>query len=233
MMLKKLKEQVLEANLKLPKYGLVKLTWGNVSGIDREQNLVVIKPSGVNYGQMTVNDLVVVDLQGNVVEGKMRPSSDTPTHLVLYKEFLQLGGIVHTHSVWATIWAQAGLTLPAFGTTHADHFYGEVPCTRLLSQQEINDDYEVATGRVIVETLQGYDPEAVPGVLVCGHGPFSWGKDPGAAVDNALVLEEICKMAYYTLQLNTGAEHIPQYLLDKHYLRKHGANAYYGQFKSR
>lgn len=228
-MLEQLKQQVFEANLKLPKYGLVKFTWGNVSGIDREAGLVVIKPSGVEYDNMTAEDMVVVDLEGNVVEGRLRPSSDTPTHLVLYKAFPSLGGIVHTHSVWATIWSQAGQSVPSMGTTHADYFYGNVPCTRMLKEREVNGDYEIETGKVIVETFAERDIMAVPGVLVAGHGPFSWGKDPHNAVHNAVVLEEVCNMAYHSLQLNNGAGAIPQYLLDKHFLRKHGANAYYGQ----
>jgi len=228
-MLEGLKQQVFEANLQLPKYSLVKFTWGNVSGIDRETGLMVIKPSGVDYEGMTVQDMVVVDLEGNVVEGNLRPSSDTPTHLVLYKKFPQLGGIVHTHSVWATIWSQAGQSLRAMGTTHADYFYGNVPCTRMLVEKEVAGDYETETGNVIAETFIGRDIIAVPGVLVSGHGPFAWGQDPVSAVHNAVVLEEVCNMAYHSLQLNNATGSIPQYLLDKHFLRKHGANAYYGQ----
>lgn len=228
-MLETLKQQVLAANLELPQHGLVKFTWGNVSGIDREQGLVVIKPSGVEYDHMKVEDLVVLDLAGNIVEGKLRPSSDTPTHLELYKAYPQLGGIVHTHSSWATIWAQAGQNLPPLGTTHADHFYGKVPCTRPLNAQEIQGDYEIETGKVIIETFQNLDINAIPGVLVCNHGPFAWGKDAHDAVHNAVILEEICRMAYHTLHLNSTADSITQTLLDKHFLRKHGAGAYYGQ----
>jgi L-ribulose-5-phosphate 4-epimerase len=227
-MLKDLKKSVFEANLSLVKHGLVIFTWGNVSGIDREQGLVVIKPSGVSYDNMTAEDMVVVDMEGKVVEGKLKPSSDTPTHLVLYKAFSDIGGIVHTHSSWATAWSQAGNSIPALGTTHADYFYGPVPCTRKLTQQEIETAYEIETGHVIVETFQNFDPNAVPGVLVNNHAPFAWGKTPGDAVHNAKVLEELAQMAYYTLQINPSAT-IDQFLLDKHYFRKHGKDAYYGQ----
>jgi L-ribulose-5-phosphate 4-epimerase len=227
-MLKDLKKSVFEANLSLVKHGLVIFTWGNVSGIDREQGLVVIKPSGVSYDNMTAEDMVVVDMEGKVVDGKLKPSSDTPTHLVLYKAFLDIGGIVHTHSSWATAWSQAGESIPALGTTHADYFYGPVPCTRKLTQQEIETAYEIETGHVIVETFQNFDPNAVPGVLVNNHAPFTWGKTPGDAVHNAKVLEELAQMAYYTLQINPSAT-IDQFLLDKHYFRKHGKDAYYGQ----
>lgn len=230
-MLEQLKEKVLKANLDLPGYGLVKFTWGNVSAIDRETGLVVIKPSGVEYDNMTAEDLVVVDLDGNIVEGKLRPSSDTPTHLVLYKKFKDIGGIVHTHSPWATIWAQATKSVPAFGTTHADHFYGTIPCTRALNEQEIKGQYEEETGNVIVETFKDIDPSQMPGVLVYSHGPFTWGKDADEAVHNAVILEEVCKMAYDTLNLNTNLASIDSNLLDKHFLRKHGANSYYGQTK--
>ncbi|SHI47942.1 MULTISPECIES: L-ribulose-5-phosphate 4-epimerase [Clostridium] len=230
-MLEQLKEKVLKANLDLPGYGLVKFTWGNVSAIDRETGLVVIKPSGVEYDNMTAEDLVVVDLDGNIVEGKLRPSSDTPTHLVLYKKFKDIGGIVHTHSPWATIWAQATKSVPAFGTTHADHFYGTIPCTRALNEQEIKGQYEEETGNVIVETFKDIDPSQMPGVLVYSHGPFTWGKDADEAVHNAVILEEVCKMAYDTLNLNTHLASIDSNLLDKHFLRKHGANSYYGQTK--
>lgn len=230
-MLEQLKEKVLKANLDLPGYGLVKFTWGNVSAIDRETGLVVIKPSGVEYDNMTAEDLVVVDLDGNIVEGKLRPSSDTPTHLVLYKKFKYIGGIVHTHSPWATIWAQATRSVPAFGTTHADHFYGTIPCTRALNEQEIKGQYEEETGNVIVETFKDIDPSQMPGVLVYSHGPFTWGKDADEAVHNAVILEEVCKMAYDTLNLNTNLASIDSNLLDKHFLRKHGANSYYGQTK--
>lgn len=234
-MLEQLKAEVLEANLSLPKYRLVTFTWGNVSGIDRETGYVVIKPSGVEYGEMTAEDLVVVDLDGTVVEGDLRPSSDTPTHLALYRAFPDIGGIVHTHSPWATSWAQAGLPLPALGTTHADYFYGEIPCTRELTEREVETNYELETGRVIVETYQknGLDPTAMPGVLVKNHAPFCWGEDAQQAVHHAVVLEEAAKMAFITYQLNPDVRPISQCLLDKHYLRKHGANAYYGQKETR
>jgi L-ribulose-5-phosphate 4-epimerase len=227
-MISNLKKEVLEANLDLVKYGLVIFTWGNVSGIDRSQGLVVIKPSGVSYDNMKVTDMVVVDLEGKVVEGDMKPSSDTATHLVLYKAFPQIGGVVHTHSSWATSWAQAGKPIPALGTTHADYFYGTVPCTRKLTEPEISSDYELETGNVIVESFTHLDPMAVPGVLVNNHAPFSWGRNPHEAVHNAKVLEEVAMMAYHTLQINPSAS-IDQFLLDKHYFRKHGKNAYYGQ----
>ncbi|MBW7650095.1 MULTISPECIES: L-ribulose-5-phosphate 4-epimerase [Anoxybacillus] len=228
-MLDELKRQVLDANLQLPRYRLVTFTWGNVSGIDRERGLVVIKPSGVAYDQMTTDDLVVVDLEGRVVEGKRKPSSDTLTHLVLYSSFPSIGGIVHTHSPWATIWAQAGRGIPALGTTHADYFYGEIPCTRPMTSEEIQGAYELETGKVITETFRFLDPLQVPGILVHGHGPFAWGKDPADAVHNAVVLEEVAKMAARTYMLNPNAQPISQSLLDRHYLRKHGVNAYYGQ----
>ncbi|QVY63517.1 L-ribulose-5-phosphate 4-epimerase [Cytobacillus gottheilii] len=230
-MLEKLKQEVLEANLQLPKHNLVTFTWGNVSGIERNLGLVVIKPSGVPYESLKLEDLVVVDLEGNVVEGSLRPSSDTPTHLELYKEFTQIGGIVHTHSPWATTWAQACRSIPPLGTTHADYFYGEIPCTRKLTEEEIGRAYEVETGKVIVEKFQndGLDPAAMPGVLVSNHAPFCWGKSPQQAVHNAVVLEEVAKMALQTYQLNLQQQPINQYLLDKHYLRKHGVHAYYGQ----
>ncbi|GFZ31590.1 L-ribulose-5-phosphate 4-epimerase [Clostridium zeae] len=228
-MLEELKKKVLKANLDLPRYGLIKFTWGNVSAIDRESGLVVIKPSGVEYDDMTEEDLVVVDLEGNVVEGSLRPSSDTPTHLVLYKSFKDIGGIVHTHSQWATTWAQATKSVPALGTTHADHFYGTVPCTRELNEVEIKGQYEEETGNVIVETFKDIDPNQMPGVLVYSHGPFTWGKNADDAVHNAVILEEVCKMAYDTLNLNSDIGSIDNNLLDKHFLRKHGANSYYGQ----
>jgi L-ribulose-5-phosphate 4-epimerase len=228
-MLEELKQVVLEANLQLPKYQLVTFTWGNVSGIDREKGLVVIKPSGVEYGKLTRDDMVVVDLEGNVVEGYLKPSSDTPTHLLLYKEFPQIGGVVHTHSPWATVWAQAGKGIPALGTTHADYFYGEIPCTRKMTDAEIQGAYEEETGKVIVETFRPLDPMQMPGVLVYGHGPFTWGKNPYDAVHNAVVLEEVAKLAARTYYLNPSVEPIDQSLLDRHYFRKHGANAYYGQ----
>ena len=226
-----LKEAVLEANLALPQHGLVTFTWGNVSGIDRNAGLVVIKPSGVPYERLTVEDMVVVDLEGNVVEGELRPSSDTPTHLALYRSLTEIGGVVHTHSPWATSWAQAKRAIPAFGTTHADYFYGEIPCTRELTDEEIATAYELETGRVILETLDELMLEAVavPGVLVANHAPFCWGKDANEAVHNAVVLEEVAKMGLHALNLNPGLTPIKQSILDKHYLRKHGANAYYGQ----
>lgn len=228
-MLKNLKEQVLEANLLLPKYGLVTFTWGNVSAIDREKGLIVIKPSGVEYDTMTAEDMVVVDLEGHAVEGRLRPSSDLPTHLVLYRTFPAAGGVVHTHSRWATTWAQAGRGIPAYGTTHGDYFYGEIPCTRSLTPGEIQEDYEHNTGVVIAERFSKLDGCAIPAVLVNHHGPFAWGKDAAEAVHNAVVLEEVAMMALYTEQLNTSVTPMPQELLDKHYLRKHGKNAYYGQ----
>ena len=230
-MLEKLKEEVFQANLDLPKHGLVKFTWGNASAFDRERGLFVIKPSGVDYKTMTASDMVVVDLDGNVVEGKLNPSSDTATHAVLYKHYPEIGGIVHTHSTWATIWAQAGLDVPAMGTTHADTFYGSVPCARYLTQEEIDRGYEVETGKVIIETFEerGLDIFAVPGVLLRGHAPFTWGKDVQSAVMNSVVLEEVSKMNLYTRELNRFAEELPQRVLDKHYLRKHGKDAYYGQ----
>lgn len=227
--LERLKQEVLEANLDLPKYGLVTFTWGNVSGIDRERGLVVIKPSGVPYDKLKLEDLVVLDLEGNKVEGNLKPSSDTATHLVLYKAFPSVGGIVHTHSPWATAWAQAGKPIPALGTTHADYFYGEIPVTRAMTRSEIEGGYELETGNVIVETFRNLDPTMVPSVLVNSHAPFNWGKDAHEAVHNAVVLEEVAKMALHTLALNPAIGPMDQVLLDKHFLRKHGANAYYGQ----
>ena len=228
-MLEELRQQVWQANLLLPKHNLVTFTWGNVSGIDRQQGLVVIKPSGVEYEGMTAGDMVVVDLDGNVVEGSLRPSSDTPTHLELYKAFPACGGIVHTHSRWATVFAQAGQGIPALGTTQGDYFYGQVPCTRPMTPAEIQGEYEKETGRVIVETFRGQDPASMPGVLVFSHGPFTWGRNPMEAVHNAVVLEEVAFMAYHTLLLHPDQVPMQQELLDKHFLRKHGANAYYGQ----
>ncbi|MDD4193230.1 MAG: L-ribulose-5-phosphate 4-epimerase [Mangrovibacterium sp.] len=227
-MLNDLKEQVCQANLDLVKHGLVIFTWGNVSGIDRERGLVVIKPSGVSYENMVSEDMVVVDLNGNIVEGKYKPSSDTATHLVLYKHFAHIGGIVHTHSEWATSWAQAGRSIPAIGTTHADYFNGEIPCTRKMTDEEINGAYEQETGRVIVECFRELNPDHVPGVLVNNHAPFSWGADVHHAVHHAVVLEEVAKMTFRSLNLNSGAE-MSQALLDRHFLRKHGKDAYYGQ----
>ena len=228
-MLEQLKKQVLEANLLLPKYGLVTFTWGNVSGIDRESGLVVIKPSGVPYEGMTEEDMVVVDLDGKRVEGKWKPSSDTPTHVELYKAFPALGGIVHTHSRWATTFAQAGLDIPAMGTTHGDYFYGDIPCTRKMTPQEISGEYEKETGRVIIETFAGKSPADIPGVTVHSHGPFAWGRDAMDAVHNAVVMEEVAFMDWHAMMINPAAGRMQQELLDKHYLRKHGKNAYYGQ----
>ncbi|ADH97881.1 L-ribulose-5-phosphate 4-epimerase [Salisediminibacterium selenitireducens] len=231
MTLSKLKQEVCEANKALPKHGLVTFTWGNVSGIDREQGLVVIKPSGVAYEDLTPESMVVVNLDGEVVEGELKQSSDTPTHVCLYNHFESIGGIVHTHSPNATSWAQAGKELIALGTTQADYFYGDVPCTRAMTNEEIETAYERETGLVIVETFtkRNLDPVAMPGVLVHSHAPFAWGTSPEDAVHNAVVLEECAKMAMQSLQLNAGAPRMNQALLDKHYLRKHGKNAYYGQ----
>lgn len=227
-MLQQLKERVFKANLALKENGLITLTWGNVSEIDRTLGLVAIKPSGVDYDTMQVDDIVVVDMEGNVVEGKLRPSSDLPTHLRLYKSFPEIGAVVHTHSRWATVFAQAGRDIPMLGTTHADTFYGDVPCTRPMTKEEIAGDYEAETATVIVDAFQGKDPEAIPGVVVFSHGPFTWGKNAMSAVKNAIVLEEVAMMAFQTLQLNAAAT-FQQELADKHYYRKHGANAYYGQ----
>ncbi|HOP58206.1 MAG TPA: L-ribulose-5-phosphate 4-epimerase [Bacteroidales bacterium] len=229
-MLEKLKEEVFRANLELVRNGLVIHTWGNVSGKDPESGNIVIKPSGVKYDTMKAGDMVVLDPQGNVLEGEYRPSTDAPTHIYLYKQFSSVGGIVHTHSTYATSWAQAGRPIPPFGTTHADHFYGDVPCSRLLTEEEISVGYELNTGKVIAEAFEKTDPMAVPSVLVHSHGPFSWGADADDAVYNAVTLEEIAKMAYLTVMLGNTSP-IDQYLLDKHYLRKHGRNAYYGQKK--
>ena len=229
-MLKKLKEQVFQANLLLPKHGLVTFTWGNVSGIDREKGLVVIKPSGVPYETMKRDDMVVLELEtGKVVEGELKPSSDTPTHLELYKAFPNVGGIVHTHSRWATSFAQAGRGIAALGTTHGDYFYGEIPCTRKMTVEEIQAEYEKETGTVIIETFKDKNPDAIPGVVVYSHGPFAWGKDAMDAVHNAVVMEEVAFMNIQTMLLNPNIQPMQQELLDKHYLRKHGANAYYGQ----
>ncbi len=228
-MLEQLKQEVFEANMALPKMGLVIFTWGNVSGIDRERGLFVIKPSGVEYDALKPEDMVVVDLQGEVVEGAYRPSSDTLTHLELYKAFPKIGGVVHTHSAWATSWAQAGRGIPCYGTTHADHMYGEIPCTRSLTKEEVEEAYERNTGRVIAECFQGRDYQAVPAVLCQNHGPFTWGGDAKEAVHHAAVLEQVAMMAARTEMLNSHAALAPQYVQDKHYFRKHGANAYYGQ----
>ena len=231
-MLEELKERVLQANLQLPKYGLITFTWGNVSGIDREVGIVAIKPSGVEYDHMTVEDIVLCDLDGNVVEGTLKPSSDLMTHLEFYKNFPNVGGAVHTHSRWATAFAQAGKSIPALGTTQADYFYGDIPCTRLMSEREIYGEYELETGKVIVETFQEHniDPDQMPGVLVHSHGPFAWGKDPFEAVHNAVVMEECAAMGFVSVMLQGGeAEPMQRVLLDKHFKRKHGPNAYYGQ----
>ncbi len=228
-MLKHLKKQVCEANLALVKHGLVLFTWGNVSAIDREKGLVVIKPSGLDYDGMTDEDMVVVDLEGNVVDGKWKPSSDTPTHLELYRAFPEIGGIVHTHSTYATAFAQAGRAVPAYGTTHADYFHGDVPCARALTKEEIETAYEKNTGLVIIETLRGRDVLETPAILVKNHGPFAWGKTAEEAVYHAAVLEQVAKLSVLTEAINPDAGRADQYLLDKHYLRKHGKNAYYGQ----
>ena len=236
-MLDTLKKQVLDANLLLPKYGLVTFTWGNVSGIDREKGLVVIKPSGVEYDGMTIKHMVTVELEtGKTVDGDLSPSSDTATHLALYKAFQNIGGVVHTHSRWATIFAQAGRGIPALGTTHADNFYGEIPCTRKMTPTEITGGYEAETGNVIVGRFSKLDPDAIPAVLVYSHGPFTWGKDAAEAVHNAVVLEDIAFMAWHDIILaaqtsSPGIAPMQQEVLDKHYLRKHGKNAYYGQKK--
>ena len=231
-MLEQLKQEVFEANMLLPEYKMVTFTWGNVSGIDREKGLVVIKPSGVSYRNMKVEDMVVVDMDGKVVEGEYNPSSDTATHLELYKACADIGGIVHTHSRYATAWAQARKGIPALGTTHADDFYGEIPCTRAMTDAEIKGAYEKETGSVIIETFQGKDMMDVPGVLVYSHGPFAWAKNPVAAVEKAVVLEEVAFMAYHAVTLAGELTPMQQVLLDKHYLRKHGKNAYYGQKKA-
>lgn len=230
-MLEELKQKVFEANMLLPKYGLVTFTWGNVSAIDRESGLFIIKPSGVDYEKMTAEDMVVMDLEGNKVEGHYKPSSDTPTHLELYKAFPEMGGIVHTHSSYATSWAQAGRSIPCYGTTHADYIYGEIPCVRCLTKEEIEGAYEENTGHLIVNSFRemGKDVMAVPAVLCKNHGPFAWGKDAHDAVHNAVVLEEVAKMAYRAETINARIQPAPQELQDKHYYRKHGANAYYGQ----
>lgn len=228
-MLEELKKEVYEANMELPRRGLITYTWGNVSGIDREKGLLVIKPSGVDYDVLKPSDMVVMDLKGNKVEGEMNPSSDTATHLELYNAFKTVGGIVHTHSPHATAWAQAGRALPCYGTTHADYFYGEIPCARNLTAEEIEAGYEKNTGIVIIETFQGMNPVFVPGVLCKNHGPFTWGKNAAEAVHNAVVLEEIAKMNFMTEMLNRQVEPAPQCLQDKHFMRKHGPNAYYGQ----
>jgi L-ribulose-5-phosphate 4-epimerase len=228
-MLEHLKQAVLEANLELPKRGLVTYTWGNVSGIDRASGLIAIKPSGVEYDVMTSEDIVLIDLDGKVMEGKLKPSSDAPTHVALYKAFPDIGGVCHTHSRWATSWAQAGMGIPPYGTTHADYFYGTVPCTRDMTSEEIGFAYEANTGAVIVEAFRGYDPNNIPAVLVKNHAPFTWGKDAIEAVHNSVVLEEVAMMAIQCRNVDQNVKAMPQMLLDKHFLRKHGAHAYYGQ----
>lgn len=229
-MLEQLKEKVYKANLALVQHGLVIFTWGNVSAIDRETNLVVIKPSGVDYESMKASDMVVVDLDGNVIEGELKPSSDTPTHIALYRAFPEIGGVVHTHSTYATAWAQAGLDIPNIGTTHADYFYKDIPCTNDMTQQEVETHYELETGNVIVKRFQGMNPMHTPGVLVKNHGPFSWGKDADEAVYNAVVMEEVAKMASISLNINPQLK-MNSLLIEKHFSRKHGPNAYYGQEK--
>ena len=230
-MLEQLKKEVYEANMELPKRGLITYTWGNASGIDRESGYFVIKPSGVDYDKLSPEDMVVVDLEGNVVEGKYRPSSDTPTHLELYKKYPEIGGVVHTHSPNATAWAQAGRSIPLYGTTHADYFFGSIPCARSLTKEEIEGDYEKNTGLVIIETFesQGLNPMYTPGVLCTNHGPFTWGKDAAEAVHNAVVLEEVAKMSTATELINPKVHQAPDTIRDKHFFRKHGENAYYGQ----
>ena len=230
-MLEQLKKEVYEANMELPRRGLITYTWGNVSGRDAETGYFVIKPSGVDYDKLTPDDMVVVDLNGKVIEGKYRPSSDTPTHIELYKKYPEIGGIVHTHSPEATSWAQAGRSIPLYGTTHADYFYGPIPCARSLTKEEIEGEYERNTGLVIIETFEenGINPVYTPGVLCCNHGPFTWGKDAAEAVHNAVVLEEVAKMATKTEQINPRVTPAPDTIRDKHFFRKHGANAYYGQ----
>ena len=228
-MLEKLKQEVYEANMQLPKYGLVTFTWGNVSGLDKESGMFVIKPSGVDYDRLTPEDMVVMDLEGNKIEGKYNPSSDTATHLELYRAFAEIGGIVHTHSSWATSWAQAGRGIPCYGTTHADYMYGEIPCVRNLTKEEIGEAYEKNTGVLIVDYFKEKDHISMPAVLCKNHGPFTWGKDANDAVHNAVVLEEVAKMAARSEMINPQVIPAPQELQDKHYNRKHGANAYYGQ----
>lgn len=228
-MFEELKKAVLEANIELPKHGLVTYTWGNVSGIDREKGIVAIKPSGIPYEELKIDDIILLDLKGNQIEGILKPSSDTPTHLVLYRNFKNIGGIVHTHSLWATCWAQACKAIPALGTTHADYFYGAIPCTRKLTKEEIEENYEEQTGNVIVETFKNIDSNHMPGVLVSNHGPFTWGKNAKEAVHNAVVLEMTANIAYHTYALTPEVVPVDNILLDKHFLRKHGSNAYYGQ----
>jgi len=227
-MLGNLKHSVYLANQELVDFNLVIFTWGNVSGIDREKGLVIIKPSGVRYQEMAPDDMVVVDLDGKVVEGRFKPSSDLPSHIELYRKFEEIGGIVHTHSQWATSWAQANRSIPVFGTTHADYFYGDIPCTRQLTEDEVNSDYEKNTGKLIIETIGKRNPMEIPAILVSGHGPFAWGKNPAEAVHNAVILEEVAKMAFRNVVLG-NERRLEDYLLEKHYRRKHGKDAYYGQ----
>lgn len=231
-MLENLKQEVLQANLDLVKYGLVILTWGNVSGIDREKGLIVIKPSGIDYHQLLTEDLVVVNLEGNIVEGNMRPSSDTATHIELYKAFPEIGGVSHTHSNYATMFAQACKEIPCLGTTHADHFYGSIPLTRFLTEEEVKEDYETNTGKIIIERFKGINPTATPGVLVAGHAPFTWGRNAAEAVKNSVILERIAEMAIGTYQIKSSIKALPQYISEKHFQRKHGPDSYYGQKNS-
>lgn len=228
-MLDKLKKEVIQANKDLVRYGLVTLTWGNVSGIDRSKGLIVIKPSGVDYNKLTIKNLVVVDLNGKIVEGKKRPSSDTPTHIELYQAFPEIGGITHTHSKYATVFSQACKEIPCLGTTHADHFYGTIPLTRFLSKEEVEKEYEKNTGKIIAERFKELDPLTMPGVLVAGHAPFSFGKNAEESVRNGLILERVAEMALYTVRFNRDIKELPEYISEKHYKRKHGPHAYYGQ----
>lgn len=232
-MLKELRQAVYQANMELPRRGLVTSTWGNASGIDREKGILLIKPSGVEYADLTPEMLVALDLDGKIVEGELKPSSDTKTHIELYRAFPNIGGVVHTHSSHATAWAQACMDIPAYGTTHADYFYGSVPCARHLTREELDEDYERNTGKVIVETFaqRGIDPDHVPAVICASHGPFTWGRDAEQAVYHASVLEAVAQMALMTRQINPNAAPAPQHVLDKHFMRKHGPNAYYGQKK--
>ncbi len=231
MMLKKLREKVCQANLELPRQGLVIYSWGNVSGIDRESGIVVIKPSGISYSDLTPDKLVLLDLNGTIIEGELNPSSDTPTHLELYRSFPEVGGVCHTHSLNATVWSQACRSIPCLGTTHADYFYGAIPVTAVMTREQVEVDYELNTGKVIVDAFAGKDPMQMPAVLVAGHGPFTWGADALKSVESAVVLEQVAEMALKAAVINPALPMLPQYMLDKHYLRKHGKNAYYGQKK--
>ncbi|MBN2063586.1 MAG: L-ribulose-5-phosphate 4-epimerase [Sedimentisphaerales bacterium] len=230
-MLKKLREKVCQANLELPRRGLVIYSWGNVSGIDRESGIVVIKPSGISYSELTPDKLVLLDLNGTIIEGELNPSSDTPTHLELYRSFPEVGGVCHTHSLNATVWSQACRSIPCLGTTHADYFYGAIPVTAVMTREQVEVDYELNTGKVIVDAFAGKDPMQMPAVLVAGHGPFTWGADALKSVESAVVLEQVAEMALKAAVINPALPMLPQYMLDKHYLRKHGKNAYYGQKK--